>query len=331
MQRATFPFYRRFRERAWDARRCVPASPEKSRGRGGARPSRSAHVSLRLSEARKTLAEESLRHSTYKDLSAFLRGVSTGWDLRAPLAAKAGIALCWAGAHLGTQVQPDTWEELEGLFRALLGTESLGQSLCLAEKHVLAALTAGGSPKGSSGGSPRGSSEDPTLGLIGRRGPGREVRQRLAGGGGQSSKVTFKVLDRRLHAIDRATGQEGFGSRSEYIRAVALGQNRHREALVKGAATLFWARSHVGDEIGPAEWLRLDGLLREHASTYLFPGRCLPEISPNTISETSPGISDRDPEIPEAASGGQSLWQAGAHLLASSPEAISAETGLPLG
>ncbi|MCS3956741.1 hypothetical protein GGP81_003289 [Salinibacter ruber] len=269
------------------------------------------------------MAEESLRHSTYKDLSAFLRGVSTGWDLRAPLAAKAGIALCWAGAHLGTQVQPDTWKELQGLLRALLGTESLGRSLCLAEKHVLAALTAEGSPKGSS--------EDPTLGLIGRRGPGREVRQRLAEGGKQSSKITFKILGRRLRIIDRATGQEGFGSRSEYIRAVALGQNRHREALVKGAATLFWARSHVGEEIGPAEWLGLDGLLREHASTYLFPSRCLPEISPNTISETSPGISGKDPEIPEAAPGGQSLWQAGAHLLASSPEVISAETGLPLG
>lgn len=323
MQKATFPFYRRFRERAWDVRRSVPASPEKSRGRGGARPSRSAHVSLRLSEARKALAEESLRHSTYKDLSAFLRGVSTGWDLRAPLAAKAGIALCWAGAHLGTRLKPDTWKELQGLLRALLGTESLGRSLCLAEKHVLAALVAKGSPEGSS--------EDPTLGLIGRRGPGREVRRQLAEGGKQSSGVTFKILGRRLRIIDRATGQEGFSSRSEYIRAVALGQNRHREALVKGAATLFWARSHVGDEIGPAEWLGLDGLLREHASTYLFPSRCLPGISPDTISETSPGISDRDPEIPGAGSGGQSLWQAGAHLLASSPEAISAETGLPLG
>ncbi len=322
MQKATFPFYRRFRGRAWDVRRSVPASSEKSRGRGGTRPSRSAHVSLRLSEARKALAEESLRHSTYKDLSAFLRGVSTGWDLRAPLAAKAGIALCWAGAHLGTRLGPDTWKELQGLLRALLGTESLGRSLCLAEKHVLAALTAEGSPEGSS--------EDPTLGLIGRRGPGREVRRRLAEGGKQSSKITFKILGRRLRIIDRATGQEGFGSRSDYIRTVALGQNRHREALVKGAATLFWARSHVGEEIGPAEWLGLDGLLREHAGTYLFPSRCLPEISPNTISETSSGISVRDPEIPGTAPGGQSLWQAGAHLLASSPEAISAETGLPL-
>ena len=322
MQKATFPFYRRFRGRAWDVRRSVPASSEKSRGRGGTRPSRSAHVSLRLSEARKALAEESLRHSTYKDLSAFLRGVSTGWDLRAPLAAKAGIVLCWAGARLGTRLGPDTWEELQGLLRALLGTEDLGQSLCLAEKHVLSALVAKGFPKGSS--------EDPTLGLIGLRGPGREVRQRLAEGGKQSSQVAFKILGRRLHAIDRATGQEGFDNRSEYIRAVALGQNRYHGALVKGAATLFWARSHVGDEIGPAEWLRLDGLLREHASTYLFPSRCLPEISPNTISETSSGISVRDPEIPGTAPGGQSLWQAGAHLLASSPEAISAETGLPL-
>jgi hypothetical protein len=322
MRKATFPFYRRFRGRAWDVRRSVPASSEKSRGRGGARPSRSAHVSLRLSEARKALAEESLRHSTYKDLSAFLRGVSTGWDPRSPLAAKAGIVLCWAGAHLGTRLGPDTWKELQGLLRALLGTEDLGQSLCLAEKHVLSALVAKGFPKGSS--------EDPTLGLIGRRGPGREVRQRLAEGGKQSSQVAFKILGRRLHAIDRATGQEGFDNRSEYIRAVALGQNRYHGALVKGAATLFWARSHVGDEIGPAEWLRLDGLLREHASTYLFPSRCLPEISPNTISETSSGISVRDPEIPGTAPGGQSLWQAGAHLLASSPEAISAETGLPL-
>lgn len=319
MHRPILPFYRQFRERAWDARRSVPTIPEKNQGPGGARPSRTATVGFRLSDSRKAIVEESLRHSTYRDLSAFLRGVSTGWDPRAPVAAKAGIVLCWAGAHLGTEVKPKRWEELQRLLRGLLGTESLGRSLRLAEKHVLAALAAKGSPEDSS----EGSLEGPTLGLIGRRGPGREVRRRLAKGGEQSSRVNFKVLNKRLHAIDQASDQEGFGSRSGYIRTVALGQNRHREALVKGAAALFWARSHFGEEVGSAEWLRLDGLLREHAGTYLFPSRSLPEMSPDTISGKNSEGSGKD-------SGGQSLWQAGAHLLMSSPYAISTETGLSL-
>ena len=321
MHNQTFSLCERFRQRAWDVRRTVPVSLEADRG--GVRPGRSAQVSLRLSGARKDLIEESRRHSTYRDISAFLRNVSTGWDPRAPVAAKAGIVLCWTGAHLGTKVEARNWETLERLLKALLGTGDLDQGLYLAEKHVLAALAAEGSP------------ERPPLGLIGRRGAGREARRRLTREGEQNCKACFKVSGKRFATIKKIKEQEGYSSRSGYIRAVALGQNRSRNAFAEGAAVLFWTRSRAGEEIAPAEWLRLDGLLREHTGTYLFPSRSLPEISPDTLSSKDSGGDSSNNEFSDNisfsnSSGARSLWQAGAHLLASIPDAISDETGLPL-
>lgn len=320
MHSAISSAYGRCRQRAWDVRRDIPASPEVDHGGKGTRPERSAQVSLRLSEAKKGIIEESLRHSTYRDISAFLRNVSTGWDPRAPIAAKAGITLCWTGAHLGTEVGTQEWEELERLFNALLGIRSLEGGLRLAEKHLLAALAAEADI----------SLESSTLGLIGRRGAGRETRRRLAREEGQSCTATFKISRKRLALIDRAAEQEGYDNRSAYVRAVALCQDRFYEVFARGAVILFWARSHAREEIGTTEWVRLDGLMREHLGTYLFPSRCLP-----SKGSRSAGLSRDfgDDSVDDSSSDdsfliSRSLWRAGAQLLAANPDSISTETGL---
>lgn len=307
-------------QRAWDVRRTIPANPETARGRKGARPERNAHVSIRLSEARKDLIEESRLHSTYRDSSVFLRAVSTGWDPRAPITAKAGIASCWAGTYLGRKAGRKEWNELERLFRSLLGVRSLEGSLRLAEKHVLAALSAKTAP------------DRLALGLIGRRGAGREIRQQLIREGGRSCTKTYKISERRLATTDRAVSQEGYSSRSGYIRSVALGQDRSCETLAMGAVVLFWLRSHAGETVDRAEWLQLDGLMREHTGTYLFSDKFLSgESSPSKdYSRDSNGESPSDSPSSENFPTGQSLWRVGAHLLASSADAISAETGLSI-
>lgn len=301
----------RSRQRAWDVRRTIPVSKD----RRLARPSRSAHVSIRFLEVERSLLEESLRHGTYEEMSTYLRDVGTGWDLRGPVTAKAGILLHWICACLGKEVGAEEWRELAGLFEALLGTDSLQAGLHLSERHVLGAVAAAG-----------GEDDSGALGLIGRRGRGRKVRQKLSRQGSRDCPINFKVSEKRKDLMDRASEQEGYRSMSAYIRAVALGWNRAYPALARCAVVLFWARAHAGEKVRRDEWLRLDGLLREHTGDFLFSEDVL---SGDSLLAGDSLLERKLPQERSPAGGGDwSLRRAGEHLLGVDQETVFAETGL---
>jgi hypothetical protein len=296
----------RSRQRAWGVRRTIPVIEDGQ----GARPSRSDYISIRFLEVEKRLLEEALRWSTYGKLSAYLRDVGTGWDLRGPVTAKAGILLHWICAYLGQEVGQEEWNELAGLFEALLGTDSLRPGLHLTERHVLGAAAAAGD-----------GDESGALGLIGRRGRGHEVRrQLLEEQKSRDYQINFKISEERKALVDQATAQEGYRTRSEYIRTVLLGWDRAYPALTRCAVALFWARACAGEEVGRDEWLMLDGLIREHTGGFLF--------SEDVLSGDSLSERKRSQKLRPAGSGDWSLRRAGEHLLGVDQETVFAETGL---
>lgn len=333
------------REAAWSVRRGMSTDLSNRRGR----PSQGPQVIVRWQEVQADLLDENVAYSTYETPAAYLRGVSTGWDRRAPILAKAGVLLHWIRALAGTPVGKEEWQRLEELFQSLIGRGarglgshagpegrlSLREALRLIEKHV---LTAALISKGASA-----EVEEPgpaPLGLVGRRGHGREMRARAwaqaAGNeGGKKRALGFPVQAERKALIEQAAERSGYESTSAYVRAVALGWDRHYSALARGAVALLWARACAGEAVGRPEWLRLDGLLREHFEEYLFGREFLSgevdlceEESPRQEALLREDISSESTK--PARSAEPALKEAQEALLGIGQEAVARETGLRL-
>lgn len=295
------------------------SSNEESSKRGSFRnvPSRDDSISVRISPIQRRLLGETLAQSRYRTRSSYLRAVGTGQDRSAPVVAKSGIVLFWTLRHLGGEVGAEEQEELRrllGLFFQVCGAE---EALGLARRHLLARrLWATGSavseedlppPPGptssqrqSTGTSESGPSRPRSTGLEG--GAGRGLNGSTAS---SSVSVSFRLSRERKEILEENVCQSDYGSTSAYLRQLALGRDRALSACRRCETVIRWMEDRLGTSFQAGNWAQLEDLFWDRSGALL-------------LGEDG----QKDPD--------RVLRQGVEHLLGTSLETISQETGIPL-
>ncbi len=198
-------------------------------------------LSLRLKPACAALLSEAVACSSYQGRSALLRATATGRDRRAPIIAKAGMLFFWARRYFGKEVSlgnevslekegGEALEALQALSSFLSGLRRVGEALALIRRHLRAAeLSAEEKLKAL---------DDPSEKLPPVPGT---VKKRVSADPRLTASVRVGRERRRL--IEENATFSAYGSRSAYIRHMALGWDRNAQVRAQCASVAEWLES----------------------------------------------------------------------------------------
>ena len=240
---------------------------------------RGKRLSLRLKPVQAALLNEAVACSCYRGRSALLRATATGRDRRAPIIAKAGMLFFWVWRYFGEELGEEgslaeerpreAREALQALSSFLFGLRQVGEALALIRRHLHTAELIN---KGKLAGEGGLSESLPAV---------PETVQKQVSADPEFT-ASVRVSQQRYRLIEENADYSTLGSKSAYLRHMALGWDRNAEVRAQCSTIAEWMTSCLGHsakdaagkeaptvQISPKDWTRLDRVFRQRFDVFL--------------------------------------------------------------